>query len=262
MPETSLKIYESEKDFLVSGYSKKAKEMDLSRLKIILLTRVPLHVATIENFSLIPLKNGENISDQIAANIYGEKSHDLIEKLMRLIRLGVYEKLLSSTESRISVVSIVGKQSSGKSYIMNREFGTRFNVASERCTDGIWISMAEMKTEEGWKRFVVLDCEGLFSERRNDQEEIKLCLTLAAISDVMILNQDLSFNRHFNKLLNNFSNSIGKLKGRKLFKGILMMLIRDVESEAVEGAYKELQSNVAQVTSQDNNFLTAYSKGS
>jgi hypothetical protein len=38
------------------------------------------------------------------------------------------------------------------------------------------------------KMFIVLDCEGLFSARRNDLEEMKLCLVLSAVSDIMILN--------------------------------------------------------------------------
>lgn len=48
------------------------------------------------------------------------------------------------------------------------------------------------------KVFIVLDCEGLFSARRNEQEEMKLCLALSAVSDILILNQDLSFNRYLN----------------------------------------------------------------
>ena len=74
---------------------------------------------------------------------------------------------------------------------MNRLFGTRFNVATTRCTDGVWMSLIELYDnveEEESQIFVVLDCEGLFSARRNETEEIKLCLTLSAVSDVMILN--------------------------------------------------------------------------
>ena len=52
---------------------------------------------------------------------------------------------------------------------MNRFFGTRFNVASARCTDGIWMSVVEMQENDtSSKIFVVLDCEGLFSTRRNE----------------------------------------------------------------------------------------------
>ena len=54
---------------------------------------------------------------------------------------------------------------------MNRFFGTRFNVAATRCTDGIWMSIVEVQdaiNHDITKIFVVLDCEGLFSASRND----------------------------------------------------------------------------------------------
>jgi hypothetical protein len=51
---------------------------------------------------------------------------------------------------------------------MNRFFGTRFNVAATRCTDGIWMSIVEMFEEDKAQLFLVFDCEGLFSARRND----------------------------------------------------------------------------------------------
>lgn len=127
---------------------------------------------------------------------------------------------------------------------MNRFFGTRFNVAATRCTDGIWMSIVEIYNEDKSQIFVILDCEGLFSARRNEAEEMKLCLALSAVSDIMILNQDLSFNRYLNTLFNNFTKCIGRIKGKKLFKGCLMMLIRDVKSEEAEMAYQELQSNL------------------
>ena len=72
---------------------------------------------------------------------------------------------------------------------MNRFFGTRFDVAATRCTDGIWMSVVKiLKYEEESDIFMVLDCEGLFSTRRNNLEEMKLCLVLSAVSDIMILN--------------------------------------------------------------------------
>lgn len=57
---------------------------------------------------------------------------------------------------------------------MNRIFGTRFNVAASRCTDGIWMSIVEIETKDeeaenpSNKIFVILDCEGLFSIRRSE----------------------------------------------------------------------------------------------
>jgi hypothetical protein len=57
----------------------------------------------------------------------------------------------------------------------------------------------------------------------------------------------LSFSRFLNNLFGSFSRSIGRIKGKRLFKGNLMTLIRDVAASDYEGAYKELESNFRQV---------------
>lgn len=67
---------------------------------------------------------------------------------------------------------------------MNRLWGTRFAVAATRCTDGIWLSLAVVEDYP----LIILDCEGLFSERRTEREETKLLSLLAAICDITILN--------------------------------------------------------------------------
>ena len=59
----------------------------------------------------------------------------------------------------------------------------------------------------------MLDCEGLFSMKRTIQEEMKMCLLLAAISDVVILNQDLTFNRNLTYLFEKFVEGLDRLKG-------------------------------------------------
>lgn len=135
---------------------------------------------------------------------------------------------------------------------MNRFFGTRFNVSATRCTDGIWMSIVEIHEGGDSQLFMIFDCEGLFSARRNEQEEMKLCLALSAISDIMILNQDSSFNRYLNALFNNFSKSIGRIKGKQLFRGKLMMLVRDISKNDSDGTYRELESNLRQIESSKN----------
>lgn len=137
---------------------------------MILAGRLSIHVATIENFTLLPLQNGINISDQISDILIDNVGNsDLISRLINLIKFGIYDTFFKGITQNVYVVSIVGRQSSGKSYVLNRFFGTRFNVAATRCTDGIWMSCVEMYTSTGeGKVFIVLDCEGLFSARRNE----------------------------------------------------------------------------------------------
>ena len=111
------------------------------------------------------------MSDMIAESISGNSGKsDIIEKIASMIRFGIYDKYLKDLIQEIKVVSIVGRQSGGKSYVLNRFFGTRFNVAATRCTDGIWMSVVEIydPVKEKSNVFLVCDCEGLFSARRND----------------------------------------------------------------------------------------------
>jgi hypothetical protein len=77
---------------------------------MILLGRVAIHLATIENSTLIPLRDGQNISDTIAEKMLNNtESSDLIEKLTSMIKFGIYEKYLKYLKRDIKVVSIVGR---------------------------------------------------------------------------------------------------------------------------------------------------------
>ena len=71
--------------------------------------------------------------------------------------------------------------------MLNRLFGTRFNVDSNRCTDGLWMSMY-YENEKDDKRvlYVIIDCEGMFNTKRTLNEETKLSLICVAISDLTI----------------------------------------------------------------------------
>ena len=82
----------------------------------------------------------------------------------------------------------MGNQSTGKSFLLNKLFGTRFNVDVNRCTDGLWLGISFIKTKERNCCFVLIDCEGLFNIRRSLDEEIKLVLASSSISDMSIYN--------------------------------------------------------------------------
>ena len=88
----------------------------------------------------------------------------------------------------------MGAQGTGKSYLMNRIFGTRFTVASSRVTIGIWLSL--VKTPNLF--FLLLYCKGLFDPERTLKEEEKLIKVLASLSDYTIFNLNMSLaNRSF-----------------------------------------------------------------
>ncbi|KAI9331858.1 root hair defective 3 GTP-binding protein [Obelidium mucronatum] len=88
-----------------------------------------------------------------------------------------------------NVVAVFGSQSTGKSTLLNRLFGTNFDVMNEstgrqQTTKGIWVSKAEDTNT------LVLDVEGTDGgERFEDQDfERKSALFSLAISEVVIVN--------------------------------------------------------------------------
>ena len=201
----------------------------------VLLSRIPIHLASIQNGNLIPLQNGVNNFDDFTRKI--EKRGNFLVECVEYIKLGHLEEILPRL-SNIRVVSIIGRQSSGKSYLLNRLFGTRYDVAAQRCTEGLWMSLAFVENCP----FVIFDCEGLFSSERTLQEEMKLCLFLAALSDVLILNSDLTSSRSIEKLFDQFALGVDRLKGANLFKGILEIALRDIGSGQGTDAEEEAET--------------------
>ena len=97
--------------------------------------------------------------------------------------------------------------------------------------------MALTKIEN--KDIIIFDCEGLFTIERSTQEEVKLCLFLTSLSDILILNGDLSSAKHIKDLFDEFSRGVGRLKGKDLFKAILDITYRDIPDNQADGASKE-----------------------
>ena len=89
---------------------------------------------------------------------------------------------------------------------------------------------------------IVFDCEGLFTIERSTQEEIKLCLFLSSLSDLIILNSDLASGKHIKSLFDEFASGVDRLKGKKLFKGVLDITYRDIPNNQDSGARIEFNS--------------------
>jgi hypothetical protein len=200
-----------------------------------LLSRVPIQICTLENENIYPLIDGKRIN--ITGNFSKVKK---IEEKAKFLSFGYIEHFLKDITDPAFLCCIIGKQSSGKSYLMNRIFDTRFDVRTTRCTDGIWMSYSYL---EG-NIIIVFDCEGLFSRQRKPTEEVKLLAFLAAVCDFTYLNQDLSFDRHLNELLASLCSSKGRLQGENLFKGKLNWTVRDIKTDCNKSALNEFISHI------------------
>ncbi|KAL3507432.1 hypothetical protein ACH5RR_032814 [Cinchona calisaya] len=98
---------------------------------------------------------------------------------------------LAAVVSPVSVVSIIGGQSSGKSTLLNCMFGTKFpemDAASGRfqATKGIWVE--KISSQEGCT--LVIDTEGSDGKERGGDEkfEKQTALFALSISEVVIVN--------------------------------------------------------------------------
>ena len=88
--------------------------------------------------------------------------------LTNLITFGIYDTVLSNWEGEIIVISFMGKQSSGKSYLLNHLSRPLLDVAAGRCTDGLWMTARAVEK----LMYVMLDFEGLGSFEQTEQEDM------------------------------------------------------------------------------------------
>ncbi|CAF1335703.1 unnamed protein product, partial [Didymodactylos carnosus] len=158
-----------------------------TNLSKILASRVPLQICTIETGSLIPLFDGKR---DFIDHMLSKKSFK-IETKAREISFSYLDNVLRNLTNDIKIIEIIGRQS----------------IAAGRCTDGVWMSHAYINNTD----FIVFDCEGLFSDKRTEEEEIKLIAFLSAVCDITILIQDLSFDRYQDRLFSVLSHSINRL---------------------------------------------------
>uniref|UniRef100_A0A6V7QY43 GB1/RHD3-type G domain-containing protein n=1 Tax=Ananas comosus var. bracteatus TaxID=296719 RepID=A0A6V7QY43_ANACO len=99
-------------------------------------------------------------------------------------------KEIAPASADYAVVSIIGAQSSGKSYLLNRLFGTNFQVMDAakgrgQTTKGMWLSRCAKPS------MLVMDVEGFDGRERGEDDtsfEKQAALFSLTISDLMMVN--------------------------------------------------------------------------
>ncbi|CAM6093207.1 unnamed protein product [Calypogeia fissa] len=212
-----------------------------------LICLVPIQIARAEHNALIPLVDGL----QLSGNVHYA---DAIS-LANAIRFGLYEAIYHGWAGPVKVISSMGKQSSGKSYLLNHLSGSLLDVAGGRCTDGVWMTL---RPGEGCL-YVLLDFEGLGSFERSEQEDMLLSMLNAAVSNLTIFNKkDFHLDKETEAIFERFQNGVSLVKtDDKLFRGLFYMAIKDVDTSDVEELKKEFFSKISQICSKSqDNFLT------
>ena len=109
----------------------------------------PIQIALAENNGLLALRYGFQMAPKLS---YTDNL-----SLTNSITFGIYDTVLSNWEGEIIVISSMGKQSNGKSYLLNHFSRSLLDVAAGRCTDGVWMTARVAKK----LMYVMLDFEGL-----------------------------------------------------------------------------------------------------
>ncbi|KAH7282158.1 hypothetical protein KP509_35G015400 [Ceratopteris richardii] len=245
--EVSFKSLRGNRPF-EEGFS--AQQQSIARWLKKLLCLVPVQIARAENNMLRLMIDGLEIPSNVEFS-------DAVS-LANILHFGTYDLLLESWKGKIKVVSSMGKQSSGKSYLLNHLAGSLLDVAGGRCTDGVWMTVR-------WDSecmYVLLDFEGLGSFERNEQEDMLLSTLSAAISNVTIFNKkDFHMDKETEAIFQRFQHGVTLVKDDdKLFKGEFFIAVKDVDSADVEDLKVEFHEKIQTMCNRtsENFFLRMY----
>ncbi|KAG8946051.1 hypothetical protein FRC03_001516 [Tulasnella sp. 419] len=164
-----------------------------------LLCLIPIHIAVARHNTFIPLKDGVLDSRQ-EQRLLGAT----VDQITESITLGWYESILNSymATKPIKVVSSMGEQSVGKSYMLNHFIDSSFAGSALRTTEGVWLSLCPTRD----LLVVALDFEGVHSIERSPQEDMLLVLLNTAISNLVLFRNNFALSRDVAHMFTNLDN--------------------------------------------------------
>ncbi|RHZ44791.1 hypothetical protein Glove_709g38 [Diversispora epigaea] len=233
---------------------KNSREFQLGEWIIQLSCLIPIQIAVARNNQLLPLRDGLSATeiDQFDF-VSGCGNH--VDNIAQNISFGWYEGIFKHFGSRkVKVVSSMGEQSCGKSYMLNHLVGTTFDGSAMRCTEGAWMSLAV--TPE--YIYVALDFEGLRSLERTPQEDLFLTLLNTVVSNLILFKNQFSINRDMSLMFQRFQDGALLLNDPKLFQAKLCIIIKDVPSQDKDDIVREftLRFNTLVAQEGEDNFIT------
>jgi uncharacterized protein YegL len=214
-----------------------------------LITFVPVQICRAEGNTLTVMTNGK--ATQVNTQLHDVQAVDIA----RSIRFGLLSPLLESWQGRCVVITSMGKQSTGKSYLLNHLTGSSFAIAGARCTDGAWMSIRVLPSNV---LLICLDFEGLGSFERTEQEDVFLSVLNASISEFTIFRIEMRLDKDIDDLFARFQKGVSLIKGDPaLFRGKLYMSVKDVNPNDKSGVMDEFLNKLQKIvgSNKDSNFL-------
>ena len=210
-----------------------------------------MQIARCQANEFLVLKDGFAFSTENAQDVFEMKDY---------IDLGLFEAIFNWWSGNVKVISSMGKQTTGKSYMLNHVMGSSFNISGARCTDGCWMTM---NVQEDCL-YVILDFEGLGSFERTDQDDMLLSLFNSALSTMSIFKTEHRIDRDTDQLFSKFNLGSDQLKGTgSIFSGSFVIVIKDVAEADLQDIGKEFIEKINNILLKEkqNNFLTKLYKG-
>ncbi|GBC39328.2 hypothetical protein GLOIN_2v1773792 [Rhizophagus irregularis DAOM 181602=DAOM 197198] len=238
----------------VEFQKKFSSEYQLGEWIIQLCCLIPIQIAVARNNLFQPLKDGLSSDENHLIELGDDRRH--VEIISKNISFGWYEGIFKHfSNKKVKIISSMGEQSCGKSFMLNHLVGTTFDVPAtvcKRCTEGVWMSLVNTKE----CIYVALDFEGLRSFEGTSQEDMFLTLFNTVVSNLVLYNKNKYTINRDAKMFQNLQ------AGVKLFesdpKVRLCIIIKDVPKADKDGIINELQLKLEKLIAEEgiDNFIT------
>jgi hypothetical protein len=189
-------------------------------------------------------------SDQIETaliQIYQHSFHnqeyiEIINATSSITYPQIFQKTFSKDLENIKkffVIGIIGEQSGGKSFLINKVFGTKIAESKFKCTTGILVTQVNVIGHETVKNIIVLDTEGLLDQtKQNDQAQIfdrKIVLAVMARSHVVMINITKNVNKTMQQIFEIVFYGLNKLHVTNKPKMIFLFRDQDPRTMGEDG---------------------------
>ncbi|KAG9305016.1 hypothetical protein G9A89_007419 [Geosiphon pyriformis] len=215
---------------------------------------IPLQIAVARDNEFVPLQDGLFLPE--IANNSLDDGYGFIGSVSKAISFGWYEAIFEHYANlEVKVVSSMGEQSCGKSYLLNHCVGSTFDGSAMRCTEGVWMSL--VKTDD--VLYVALDFEGLASIERTPQEETFLQLLNAALSNLVLFKSQFAVSRDISTMFQRFQDGTNYFgDDPDIFQARFCIIIKDVARSDREDIVSEFQSKFSKIVDkeEEDNFIT------
>ncbi|GBC20091.1 uncharacterized protein OCT59_006577 [Rhizophagus irregularis] len=240
-----------------------SSQYNLGEWIIQLCCLIPIQIAKMRNNLFQPLKDGLLLDESDQVELDNNSYSFYLDGIVKNISFGWYEGVFKYFgNKKIKIVSSMGEQSCGKSFMLNHLIGTTFDASAMNCTEGVWMSLVNTKEYI----YVAFYFESLKSYKRTPQEELFLILFNTLVSNLILFKVE---NQSYVKIdslsmMQRFQDGVVLFESdSKISQANLCIIIKDVPKTKREYTIKELKSKISQLVSEEgeDNFISKMYKG-